>query len=97
MKLDNEVQTHDQVNYKATAPKFVGSINLKKGHKVFEYNLKTDSIGIPQREIVYNTDGQTGTETILGRIITKPDCLYIPALNRKNAIRKIQEMAKNIS
>jgi hypothetical protein len=78
---------------KEISPHFAGVIQPQKGQKVFEVNEKTGDV--TEAEYRQNT-----TTFIVGqkleppRLIMKPNCVYIPAMNVKNAVKKY---AKNKS
>lgn len=70
--------------------KFLGTIIPKNGHTVFELDLKTSLI-TPATFEEYPFDY---TKVVKGdlskkkKIMTKEMCIYIPSLNKKNALRK---------
>lgn len=71
----------------------LGSIRPRKGHTLFEINLKT-------KEIVPATfeekDFKVGGKNTKGKaVIVKDDCTYISALNKNNAIRKLLKSVGN--
>ena len=68
--------------------KFLQSIRKKKGHKVFELNLDTQEI----QEAEFHVEKVVDLNDALRerrKIIIKKNCLYIQALNEKNALRKV--------
>lgn len=66
---------------------FIGSVKKTKGHTLFSYNNKTGEWKQAplRREAQVGLDGKTVYRTIVAR---EPDCIYIQALNMKNAIKK---------
>jgi len=67
----------------------LGSLRPQKGHKLFECNLSTG--------VVKEAEFDLSTDTVLyhhwsfvenKKLIIHPDCIYIPALNLKNAKKK---------
>jgi hypothetical protein len=70
---------------------YLGSIRQQNGHKCFEINTKTGEVNEANYEQIkakYTTAKSIG---IVRKIIVKEDCLYITALNKKNAIRKLMK------
>lgn len=64
--------------------KLQGTIRPQKGHTLFELNLKTKEIKPAQfEEIYYQSDMKKK------KVIMQHDCIYISALNEKNALRKL--------
>lgn len=74
---------------------------LNRGHKLFEVNLKEGTIN----EAVYHTkDIVNFTEAQLNpgfkghhKLVVKPDCIYIGALNKKNVEKQLIKRFKNLS
>jgi hypothetical protein len=79
--------------------KFIGRIKPNKGHKVFEFNTKTFELRVAEVEesdtISLDDSLSTKNGTSKKSIITKDDCVYFSALNRKNALKKIEKSIKN--
>lgn len=78
---------------------FIGYVLPKKGHTMFEYNLKEKTIV----EAVFDElpplkfqDAKLGVKSASKNITKKPDCIYVSALNKKNVI-KILERELNIN
>lgn len=64
---------------------------LKGGHKVWQINLITGDI----TEADYQTGAMDVASGIIVRaLIEKENCIYIPALNKKNAKRKFDDIVK---
>jgi len=64
-----------------------GTIKPKKGHFVWEINTITGEIKKAQYKqdtIAFNFNTELPPE----KLITNPDCVYIPSLNAKNAMDK---------
>lgn len=69
--------------------KFLGSIRPHRGHTVFEINLLTSEIvAATFEELVYDYEGHKPKK----KIIKKENCIYIPALNVKNAYKVLNRM-----
>jgi hypothetical protein len=69
----------------------IGTLKPKKGHKMFEVNMKLKTI----KEATFDnppaikfTDAQIGVKSVKKKITITPDCVYISALNKKN-VQKI--------
>ena len=73
--------------------KHLGSISPKRGHTLFEINLKTKEI-VPAtfEEKEYRVDGANRNRRT---VVVKDDCTYISALNHHNAIRKLLKAVGN--
>jgi len=72
--------------------KWIGQI--KKPHNgmtMFCYNIEDESIKVAEivREVSY--DAETGFPMTKARLQVQKGCLYIYAINKKNALRKIQK------
>lgn len=70
---------------------FLGSLkNLKKNHKLFEVNMKLKTIveaTFDDPPAIKFTDAQIGAKTAHKKITVNQDCVYIPALNKKNVVK----------
>jgi hypothetical protein len=60
---------------------FLGSMVKRAGHTIFEYNTKE------LNPAEHNYSFEKGK--LKDKIIVKGDCIYIQALNKKNALKKI--------
>lgn len=68
--------------------KYVGSVRLHKGLIVFEVNVQTMEIcHASVREVP--VAGKNGVISNRHIIITKPGCVYVQAINKANALRKV--------
>lgn len=63
-------------------PKKIGSIKPKRGHKVFEFNYVTKEFGEAKYSVEPNNSKRKS-------IITNKNCIYVGALNKVNAAKKI--------
>jgi hypothetical protein len=94
MKLENEIAETDkildvrqvEVDKKLN---FIGTIVPQRGHTLFEVNLKTSKIDLAVFEIIDISFDDASKEKFLKKrkLIQKPDCLYISALNVKNVYK----------
>lgn len=62
--------------------KKVGHLKPHKGHTTFEYNHATGKLNVA--EIKTTDEGKKFIDV-------KEDCIYISALNRKNAFKKLKQ------
>lgn len=71
--------------------KYVGHVRPHSGHKCFEINLKTGEANLAEfkEEAISFEDAKNGIVSGKKKIIIKEDCVYITALNKKNAIKKL--------
>ena len=68
---------------------FLGSATVRPGHRCFEVNTKTNDI--VEAEYKYEaTYGKATKKTVT----TKEDCVYILALNKKNALKHFNKLYK---
>lgn len=73
--------------------KLLGSLKPQKGHKCFEINLNTNEISeatYVESEIVVLTSN--ADYKINRKVNVKQDCIYITALNKENAIKKLNKL-----
>ena len=79
----------DQVITKDVQQEFTlkGRIILRRGMFLFACNYKDMTVEIvnPQRKVIMNSDGSI---TKQNKAFYDPNCLYIQAINQKNAERK---------
>lgn len=89
-KLYNiELQASQQQEKKLT---YIGSLLPHNGHKCFEYNTKTGDITeaiYAKQDIHYPTS--TAKAGIKRRVIVNAGCIYITALNQRNALKKVNK------
>lgn len=83
----------------------LGKGGLKKGHVMWQYNNSTFELTVAEIDSVpaeYKPTVKTNNiayfgkhrQKTVGKVITKKDCFYFGALNRKNAIRILNEHFK---
>jgi len=74
------------------------AINQHKGHTLYEINLETGETTKAEYVQVDMELTKVGVspnlQTVHKKVITKPNCIYISALNIKNAAKKFVKKAK---
>jgi hypothetical protein len=98
MKLDDKIP--DKENVEIVGQKevkknltHVATIRPHRGHTLFEVNTRTGMIAPVQFEQV-DADFRSfaeGRERVHKKVIEKPDCIYISALNKKNVVKKLAD------
>lgn len=73
---------------------YLGTYRPKNGHTLYEYHLiektlKPASYWVESVLVLGGSNGQRGIST--RKIMVKDNCLYIPALNEKNAWRILKK------
>lgn len=100
MKLDEHIPVRDKIEIVGQAEKKYevkkATINPYRGHVLYEFNLKEKQINVAEFEeqnieLLKLDKAWTG---ITKKVIIKPDCIYISALNQKNAEKKFMQQAK---
>ena len=85
-KIENLQDANKRQEYK-----LVGQIKLKPGMKLFQLN--TETMEIIEVEIISKVHIGTDFQPIKEhRAHYNPKCIYVPAINKKNAERKILKM-----
>lgn len=67
---------------------FIGSRVIQPGHKVYEYNYVTETLQEAKVE-----KSKLGTRKA---VIMNERCLYVSALNKKNAAKKLNKKQYNV-
>lgn len=67
--------------------KLISNIRPRRGHTVFEYNIETNEINKAKVERIY----VLAKEGSVNKIQANKNCLYVSALNVKNAIKKLKK------
>lgn len=77
--------------------KLLGSIRPKKGHTLFEINLKTLEMREAETEIqpVVFREGQSKFVPLRKKVVVKVGHTYISALNKKNALKHLAKRIIN--
>lgn len=70
--------------------KFMGSMKPQPGHTLFEINLITGVIvkAIFERKDISFEEAKTKNYVAKSKVVMKENCVYISALNEKNAMKK---------
>lgn len=78
---------------------FIGTAYPKRGHTMFEVNLKEKTIEaaefVLENTIEYNPNSNIPLKSVK-KIIKKPNCIYVSALNKKN-VDKILKRELNLN
>lgn len=98
MKLTAE-EIQRQSKYEIVAPskqeyKKIGSITLKRGMTLFEFDFKTlviKPVDIDRKESMVDIYGKPVKKS---RATYNPDAIYIQALNMKNAEKKVMKFLR---
>ena len=67
--------------------KYIGSVTRKPGLRIYEVNVETLKIEPAKTDVMPVID-KTGVSTTRTILRTKPGCVYVQAMNEKNALRK---------
>lgn len=72
----------------------VNSIKPYEGHKCFEYNVLVNTLSFAKfMEVSISFEAaQKGEIAPLREVMTKEGCVYLTALNEKNAIKRLSKM-----
>ena len=71
----------------------LGTARPKRGHTMFEYNFKEKTIVqavFDELPAVKFTDAANGIKSAHKKITKKQDCIYVSALNKKNALKVLK-------
>lgn len=101
MKELNKIETDKIENVKQVSIEkqvvFLGTVKPKKGHTMFEVNYKLKTIEIAlfdELPALKYEDAMQGIKSAHKKITKKPDCIYVSALNKKNAIKILKRDVK---
>lgn len=91
--IEIKEKIQDRIDFKHEIPakaelKFLGKIRPQKGHTVFEVNMVKGTV-VPAKfeSIDANMKGR-----LIKRIVIDKECIYVPALNIKNAVKKVNRL-----
>lgn len=73
----------------------INRLKPESGHRLFEYDTKDNTIRYAEfrKEAVDFVSAQKGMAGVKKSVIMKESCIYISALNKKNADKKLSKMA----
>ena len=88
IEIVNEVKKQQEKQLK-----FIGQQRPHSGHKCFEINLSTGEINLAEfkEEAISFEDARNGIISGKRKVIVKEGCVYVTALNKKNAIKKLNK------
>lgn len=81
-----EIQLQRQVEAKKEL-KFIGQVKMERGQKFYQLDMQSKMITVANVDAVIDIHGN-----LKRKIVTKDECLYVPAINLKNAERKFIKM-----
>lgn len=85
-----------QKDQEAKQLKHINTIRPHNGHTLYEVNLTTKTIVPATFEKEEQIDFEKAKKKLAytrKKVITKPDCIYISALNVKNVLKRLNRMA----
>ena len=98
MKIENDIDLialpkHEVQSKISKELKYIGSINHRPGHTLFEVNMNTCDIKKAeiQRKVMVGLDGKPVYQS---KVMMNKDCYYLEALNVKNAKKKFLKKLK---
>lgn len=76
--------------------KHIGKIRMKKGMRLYGYNIETDELEevVVTKQVNVTTDGKPQTEM---RANHQQNVVYIQSLNQKNARKKAEKLKKRFN
>jgi len=92
---ETEINLKDEVKNIAEAPiekqsKYIKTVLPQPGHKCFEYNVKENELRYAKMQMsIANMSGEA-----MSRVDMKEECVYVTALNFKNATKHLRKMFK---
>ncbi len=100
MKLDEHIIEKDKVEIVGQAEKKYevkkATINPYRGHSLFQFDLKNKTITVAEFEEqnIEFLKLDKAWSGVTKKVIIKPDCIYISALNQRNAEKKFMKQAQ---
>jgi hypothetical protein len=91
MKIVTEIEPQIQKEVVKEVPKekiLIASIRPQKGQFLWQFNLRTKEL--KKREDFHSTAQYNGGAR--KKIDREPDCLYVVAINKENAARKLNKL-----
>ena len=88
----DKISIHKQAEQRKEE-KLIGRIRPKRGHILFEINLMEKSITKAkfEKQTITLEQAKDKHKTPGKKIMINPNCVYISALNEKNAFKKLQK------
>ena len=95
MKIDGNILEKDKVSILKDAQKEYKMVGFQKrvaGHILFEFNTEINQLNRAKvnHEAILNMDGSVSNKA---RVNIKKGCVYVQAMNEKNAIKKLIKLA----
>jgi len=98
MKIEQFKTDKDKLVISAEIPnkrgiEYIGTLKPQKGHTLFEMNVVTQEIVIAKFEdiVIDFNSALKGNYSKKQKVIINPNCIYVTALNKKNAAKKFLE------
>lgn len=90
LKIKDEVKIVKEVKQEKQTV-LINSIKPYEGHKCFEYNTVSNVLRLAEfMEVAVSFEAaQRGEIATNRKVMTKEDCVYLTALNEKNAIKRL--------
>lgn len=101
MKINPEIEEKDKtelIQQKQIEKQqvLIGSILPKRGHTLFECNLYENTVNAAKIENTANVVFIDGKPVVKKKVIKNKGCVYVSALNKKNAIKKVKKLFVSI-
>lgn len=88
---DSEKERIEMQQKKKQEFRFVGSTKRVRGHTLFSYN--TETLELKKADMVYSDSvDMRGIPLHNARVVIEKNCIYLQALNIKNAIKHLKRM-----
>lgn len=90
---ETEAQRIERIERETVEHHYCGSMILRPGLRLYEYNYKTGECRTVEIETKLTYDGTAeGSIQRERRVTRNPACIYFQALNDRNAVRKLVKM-----
>lgn len=99
MKLDEILKPEERVVIEKQLEqkkelKFIGSMKRNRGQTLFSFNVKTGELKRAVIEQRVAIDFKTGLPRYTNKVMMEAHCIYIQALNEKNACKHIKRIVE---
>lgn len=96
-KLEQTFGNHEGVRIEAEAKQqkeyhYIGSVLRRKGLTLYEFNTETKELKKADVQRKVNVDFATGETVYKSEVTYRQGCIYVQALNEKNARKRILKM-----